>query len=248
MRPCAASRARRVILATNIAETSLTVPGVSAVVDTGLVKVARYDADRGLDALVTERVTLDSADQRAGRAARLGPGLVRRLWDARDRLRPTREPDIAGSTWPGRCSTCSPGAPVRTRSSGSRRRRQRPWRPRSPCCAASGAVTGSDDAVVITALGRRLQRLPVHVRLARILVEGGGAPQVAAACALLAEGRRRRGRPRPRARAPPRRCDLLADLDRFAQQPPHVRRLADELARLAHGAGAAITAGATLAS
>jgi ATP-dependent helicase HrpB len=71
---------RRIILATNIAETSLTVPGVTAVIDTGLVKVARYDAERGIDRLTLERVTMDSADQRAGRAARLGPGIVRRLW------------------------------------------------------------------------------------------------------------------------------------------------------------------------
>jgi ATP-dependent helicase HrpB len=85
---------RRVILATNIAETSLTVPGVSAVIDTGLHKVARYDPDRGIDSLETERITLDSADQRAGRAGRVGPGVVRRLWDARDRLRPHREPEI----------------------------------------------------------------------------------------------------------------------------------------------------------
>ena len=86
---------RRVILATNIAETSLTVPGVDTVVDTGLHKVARYDAARALDTLDTERVSQASADQRAGRAARLGPGRARRLWDARDRLRPHGEPDIA---------------------------------------------------------------------------------------------------------------------------------------------------------
>ena len=85
---------RRVIVATNIAETSLTVPGVSAVIDSGLHKVARYDAGRAVDSLTTERITLDSADQRAGRAARLGPGLARRLWDARDRLRPHREAEI----------------------------------------------------------------------------------------------------------------------------------------------------------
>ena len=85
---------RRIIVATNIAETSLTVNGVSAVIDAGLQKVASYDADRGVDALTTERITLDSADQRAGRAARLGPGLARRLWDARDRLRPHREAEI----------------------------------------------------------------------------------------------------------------------------------------------------------
>ncbi len=94
-RPASPKRARRrVIVATNIAETSLTVRGVSAVIDTGLQKVARYDADRGVDSLTTERITLDSADQRAGRAARLGPGIVRRLWDARDRLRPHREAEI----------------------------------------------------------------------------------------------------------------------------------------------------------
>src|SRR5262245_55077131 len=85
---------RRVIVATNIAETSLTVPGVTAVVDTGLHKVARYDPGRGVDSLETERITLDAADQRAGRAGRLGPGVVRRLWDARDRLRPHREPEV----------------------------------------------------------------------------------------------------------------------------------------------------------
>src|SRR5688500_20328552 len=86
---------RRIILATNIAETSLTVPGVSAVVDSGQVKVARYDADRGVDSLTLERITLDSADQRAGRAARIGPGLVRRLRASRDRPRTHRQQELA---------------------------------------------------------------------------------------------------------------------------------------------------------
>jgi ATP-dependent helicase HrpB len=67
---------------------------VTAVVDSGLHKVARYDADRGIDSLETERITADAADQRAGRAGRIAPGVVRRLWDARDRLRPRREPEI----------------------------------------------------------------------------------------------------------------------------------------------------------
>src|SRR6266566_4968319 len=61
------SARRRVIVATNIAETSLTVPGVTGVVDAGLQKVARYDAERGIDTLETERITADAADQRAGR-------------------------------------------------------------------------------------------------------------------------------------------------------------------------------------
>src|SRR5262245_60731510 len=88
------SSRRRVIVATNIAETSLTVPDVTAVVDSGLQKVARYDASRGIDSLETERIPTDAADQRAGRAGRIAPGVARRLWDARDRLRPHREPDI----------------------------------------------------------------------------------------------------------------------------------------------------------
>src|SRR5262249_14931843 len=75
------SAGRRIVVATNIAETSLTVPGVTAVVDSGLQKIARYDADRGIDSLETERITADAADQRAGRAGRLAPGIVRRLWD-----------------------------------------------------------------------------------------------------------------------------------------------------------------------
>ena len=85
---------RRIILSTNIAETSLTVPGVAAVVDTGLHKVARYDPERAVDSLETERISQDSADQRAGRAARLGPGVAIRLWHERDRLRAHREPEI----------------------------------------------------------------------------------------------------------------------------------------------------------
>ena len=88
------SSRRRIVVATNIAETSLTVPGVTAVVDSGWQKVARYDSDRAIDSLDLERISADSAEQRAGRAARQGPGVVRRLWDARDRLRPHREPDI----------------------------------------------------------------------------------------------------------------------------------------------------------
>jgi ATP-dependent helicase HrpB len=93
-RALAPAAGRRIVVATNIAETSLTVPGVTAVIDTGLHKVARYDGHRGIDSLETERITADAAEQRAGRAGRLAPGVVRRLWDARDRLRPHREPEI----------------------------------------------------------------------------------------------------------------------------------------------------------
>jgi ATP-dependent helicase HrpB len=176
---------RRIILATNIAETSLTVPGVSAVVDSGHVKIARYDARRGIDSLSLERVTMDSADQRAGRAARLGPGIVRRLWDRRDRLRPHREPEIA------RVDLAAPvldlmawGAdplsfewfemPSRDRMLAALRLLHR-----------LDAIDGDAEGARITALGRQMQRIPLHPRLARILIDGRGAPEAAAVCAGL---------------------------------------------------------------
>lgn len=228
---------RRIILATNLAETSLTVPGVSAVIDTGLVKVPRYDAERGLDHLVLERVTRDSADQRAGRAARLGPGLVRRLWDARDVLRPHREPDIARVDLAGPVlDVLAWGGDPRTLA----------WfeAPPDDAVAAAlallrrlGAVDPAGAAWRVTALGRRMQRLPLPVRLARIAIEGRGAPDIAAACALLAEGRLGDGA------AATTSCDLLAGLDAFARQPPAVRQLAREIERLAGGDAATPPAG-----
>lgn len=173
---------RRIILATNIAETSLTVPGVTAVVDTGFHKVARYDAARGIDSLTLERVSQDAADQRAGRAGRLGPGLVRRLWDARQRLQPHREPDIsrldlAGPllyllAWgerPDRFEWFEP--PPEERVAAALRLLQR-----------LGAL---NEEHRVTPLGRRMLRIPVHPRLARILLEGRGAPDVVSACARL---------------------------------------------------------------
>ena len=170
---------RRIILATNIAETSLTVPGVSAVIDTGQVKVARYDADRGVDSLTLERITMDSADQRAGRAARLGPGLVRRLWDARDRLRPHREPEIA---------RVDLAAPVLDLLAWGADPLSFEWfeTPSADRIHAAlrllhrlDAIDGDGAGARITALGRQLQRVPLHPRLARILIDGRGAAEAA---------------------------------------------------------------------
>ena len=223
------------ILATNIAETSLTVPGVAAVVDTGLVKIARYDADRGLDALVTERVTRDSADQRAGRAARLGPGVARRLWDARDRLRPSREPDIARIDLAG--------ARARRAGLGRRRRFAFEWF-EAPPADALGCRAGA--AATAWRRGERRREAGDHAR------SGASCSGCRSTCASRASSSRAAARPKSPPRAPcspkggtPRRgrrrttaatsCDLLADLDHFTRQPPHVRRLADELGRLARG-------------
>ena len=176
---------RRIILATNIAETSLTVPGVSAVVDSGLVKIARYDVHRGIDSLTLERVTLDSAEQRAGRAARLGPGVARRLWDARDRLRPHREADI---------DRVDLAASVLDLLGWGADPRAFDWfeAPSSDRIDAAlrllhrlGAIDTDRRGARITPLGRQMQRLPLHPRLARILIDGRGSTEAATVCAAL---------------------------------------------------------------
>ncbi|MFM7923787.1 MAG: helicase-related protein, partial [Planctomycetaceae bacterium] len=80
---------RRVILATNVAETSITIEGVTAVVDTGYARQMLFDADSGLDRLELVPISQASADQRAGRAGRTAPGSCLRLWDeASHRRRP----------------------------------------------------------------------------------------------------------------------------------------------------------------
>src|SRR5690606_19336899 len=71
---------RRVVLATNVAESSVTIDGVDAVIDTGLARVLRHDPARGLDALRVERISRASAAQRAGRAGRTAPGICWQLW------------------------------------------------------------------------------------------------------------------------------------------------------------------------
>lgn len=221
---------RRVILATNIAETSLTVPAVHAVIDTGLQKVARYDAERAIDSLELERVSQDSADQRAGRAGRLGPGLARRLWDARDRLRPQREPDIA------RIDLAA--AVMDLYAWGIDDVAKFEWYEPPPADALDaawellrrlGAIRRDGDPVrdTLTPLGRALQRLPLHPRLGRILLAADGSRDAARACALLAE--RHYIAPRHEATS----CDLLVAIDRWHDVPPHVQRVARELENLA---------------
>jgi ATP-dependent helicase HrpB len=214
---------RRVILATNIAETSLTVPGVMTVIDSGWHKVARYDADRGIDSLELERISQASADQRAGRAGRLGPGRARRLWDKGARLRAQREPDIARIDLAATLLDLLAwgGDPDRFE-----------WFDAPPRAAIEAAWAllhrlGAIDGRSLTALGRRLQRLPLHPRLGRILIAADGSRDAARAFALLAE---RHFMP---ARHEATTCDLLAAIDRWHDVPPHIQRVARELEELA---------------
>ncbi len=86
---------RRVILATNVAESSITVPGVRAVIDTGLAREPRFDPNSGFTRLATVAISRASADQRAGRAGRVASGAAYRLWPESRRLEPSRSPEIA---------------------------------------------------------------------------------------------------------------------------------------------------------
>ena len=213
---------RRIIVATNIAETSLTVPGVSAVIDSGLQKVARYDADRAIDSLAIERITLDSADQRAGRAARLGPGTVRRLWDARDRLRPHREAEIHRvDLSPTLLSILAWGS-----AADSFEWFDRPDPDRISAATMLLERLGAIESGQITALGLQMQRLPLPPRLARVLIAGCGSFESAAACAWLSEPSRLDG---PRAATS---CDLLPIIDQWPRMPQHLQRVADHIQRV----------------
>jgi ATP-dependent helicase HrpB len=212
---------RRIILSTNIAETSLTVPGVGAVVDSGFHKVARYDPDRAIDSLETERIAHDSAEQRAGRAARLGPGLALRLWHQADRLQPHREPEIHRIDLSGPLlDILAWGGDPRTFE----------WfeRPSDDAIAAGMELLEWLGAVAdgrLTAAGVRMQALPLHPRLARLLLEAGGARAAALACALLSE---RHFVPQQTATTT---SDLLSAVDRERELPQHVLHTARALQR-----------------
>jgi ATP-dependent helicase HrpB len=211
---------RRVILATNIAETSLTVPGVRAVVDTGLHKVARYDPDRAIDSLDVERISLDAADQRAGRAGRLGPGLVLRLWHQADRLRPHREADVH--------RVDISAALLDIVAWGGDPRAFEWFDPPAPDTIASGLELlerlGALSGGRLTETGRRMSALPLHPRLARIMIEAGGAREAAIVCALLSERHQAPGPPADVGSTTTN--DLLRAVDHEAALPPHVRRVA----------------------
>lgn len=214
---------RRLILATNIAETSLTVPGVSAVIDTGLHKVARYDADRAVDALVTERITLDSADQRAGRAARLGPGVAVRLWDSRDKLRPHREAEIHRVDLSGVILAVAAGGEAVSDFEWF----DRPGKDRVAAAMDLLERLGAMAHGRITSFGSQMQAIPLSPRLARVLIAGSGSFEAAAACAWLSEPVRTDDSPSTAT------SDLLPIIDRWSRMPPHLRRIAETLGEIA---------------
>ncbi|OII62427.1 ATP-dependent helicase HrpB [Streptomyces sp. CC53] len=186
----APGRGRRVVLATAVAESSLTVPGVRVVVDSGLAREPRVDHARGLSALTTLRASRASARQRAGRAGREAPGAVYRCWpeaeDGRLPAFPAPEIQVADLTsfalqaavWgdPGASGLALLDAPPAGAMAAAR-----------AVLAAIGAVDAAGRA---TERGRALARLGVHPRLGRALLDGAphvGARRAAEIVALVAE-------------------------------------------------------------
>jgi ATP-dependent helicase HrpB len=205
----AESRERKLILATNVAETSLTVDGVTGVVDSGQERMLRYDLARGLDRLETQRISEDSAAQRAGRAGRTGPGRVLRLWDPRERLPARREPEIR---------RIDLAAPVLDVLAWGARPSEFEWfeRPEPERLARALELLrllGAADGERLTPLGERLRRIPLPPRLGRLLLACGGSERAAALCALLSEPRALG--PSAPSSAPTTDSDALLALDRL---------------------------------
>ena len=163
---------RKIILSTNVAETSLTIDGVTTVIDSGLARIVRYDGARGIDRWETVRISRAAADQRAGRAGRTGPGhlhspLVRARAPRPARVRAARDPPRRPLQH--RPRACTPGAfATRVNSIGSTLRNPSGWPRPSGCCVLLGGLDG--DPPRITPLGEAMLALPVHPRLARLLV------------------------------------------------------------------------------
>lgn len=171
-RALAPSREQKIILATNIAETSLTVEGVTTVVDTGLHKVLRFDAETAVDHLVTERISRDAADQRAGRAGRTSPGRAIRLWDERDILRPHREPEIRRVDLAATLlDIIGWGGDPRTFD----------WFERPP----DNRIDAGLALLQQIHADAMLREFPMHPRLARVLVDAHGAEEAVEVCARL---------------------------------------------------------------
>ena len=212
-RAIAPAQQRKVILATNVAESSVTVEGVNAVIDSGLARIATYSQWTGLPTLHVGRVSKASAKQRAGRAGRTGPGRVLRLYSMEDYLRRPEhdEPEITRSD----LSQLA----LALRAMGIS---DLAWLDPPPEAAVQSAESLLDRLGATTAMVHKLARYPLHPRLSRILIaamERGVGEDGCIAAALLGSGARSE------------RNDLLAAIDseqdyRTLQQIEQLRRIA----------------------
>ncbi len=187
---------RRVVLASAVAESSLTVPGVRVVVDSGLARVPRTDHARGLGSLATVRAAKASTVQRAGRAGREAPGVVYRCWSTYDdeRLPAQPEPEVAVAELTGfALALACWGHPDGTGLALPDTPPEAAMKVARTTLYALGAVDGEGRA---TARGHRMSRVGAHPRLARALLDGGpkvGARKAAEVVAILADDSLARG-------------------------------------------------------
>ena len=172
---------RRVVLATNVAESSVTLPGVRVVIDSGQAREPRYEPNSGFSRLETVNVSQASADQRTGRAGRVAEGWAYRLWPQSQRLEPQRRAEIA------QVELASLALELAAWGSDDLRFVDPP--PAGALSAARdllqrlGALSGSNS---ITALGKRMLALGTHPRLAAMLLSAQGDEDRALACDLAA--------------------------------------------------------------
>jgi ATP-dependent helicase HrpB len=221
------SRQPKLILSTNVAESSITIDGVTAVIDSGLARVASHSPWSGLPRLAVARISQASANQRAGRAGRTGPGRAIRLYPLEDLVRrPAYEtPEIQRED-------LAPMA-LLLRAAGARGLADVEWLDAPPAEAVARAeellrlLGAVDIAGRLTVDGREMARYPLHPRLGRLIVEArrrGVGEDGATVAALLSAGR-------PPEWAPQKgRSDLLAMLDaewdgRAARVVRQVRRI-----------------------
>jgi len=160
---------RRAIVATNVAETSLTIAGVRVVIDSGLARIARFDPRRGINTLLVEKISRASADQRAGRAGRTAPGRCLRLWTEREHL------DRAAQELPEVKRLDLAEVVLTLKASGVDDITAFRWlEPPDPRALARAEQLLLDLGALadgkITALGRRMLAFPVHPRYARMLL------------------------------------------------------------------------------
>ncbi|WP_428928701.1 ATP-dependent helicase HrpB [Marinibacterium sp. SX1] len=227
---------RKIVLATSIAETSLTIPDVRVVVDGGQARRSRFDPGAGMARLVTERVTRAEAVQRAGRAGRVAEGVCYRLWTRGEHgsLAAFPPPEIAAADLAGLALDCAVWGTGPEDLAFLTPPPEGAYAEARALLAMLGAL---DDKGRITAHGRALARLPLHPRLAHMLMRAG--PSAAPLAALLEERDPLRGAPVDLAL----RLEALRDPARFGRERtyqlnrPAIDRIRAEARRLAKRAG-----------
>ncbi len=171
---------RRVVLATNVAESSVTLPGVRVVIDSGLAREPRFDPNSGFSRLDSVTISQASADQRAGRAGRVAEGWAYRLWPQSQRLEPQRKPEIAQVELAALALELAAWGSSELRFVDP---------PPSGALAAGRDLLQRLDALregKLTARGRRMLALGTHPRLAAMLLATDAPARIALACDLAA--------------------------------------------------------------